>query len=59
MPVYKERAFQIDVKLVDMSGNTAKLTESCVFKIELYTAETQPNQIKLNTRGDKVMRGTI
>jgi hypothetical protein len=58
MPVYKERAFSLEVHVVDSSEKYAPLIDPCDFKIMLFTTEAPPKVLKVNTSGDKIMRGT-
>jgi hypothetical protein len=58
MPVYKERAFALTINILDSQGEYAPLTEPCNFKIMLFTTEVPPKVMKVNTSGDKIMRGT-
>ncbi|CAG9330466.1 unnamed protein product [Blepharisma stoltei] len=58
-PVYKERAFCLVSKLVDLEGNEISLPKPVRFKIMLFTTERPAKLLINNTSGDKVMRGTI
>lgn len=58
-PAYKERAFSVMVQIVDKDSNKVTLTESCNFKVMLFTTENPPKVIKLNTSGDKILKGTV
>jgi hypothetical protein len=58
MPVYKERAFELEASIVDQSRRPVPLIEPCEFKILLFTTEVPPKVMKINTNGDKIMRGT-
>jgi hypothetical protein len=58
MPVYKERAFSLDANIVDRNLRFAPLADPCDFKIMLFTTEVPPKVMKINTSGDKIMRGT-
>jgi hypothetical protein len=58
-PIYKERAFPINTMLVDANGNRACLPEPTKFKVMLFSTEDPPKLIKINTAGDRIMRGTI
>ncbi|CAG9314123.1 unnamed protein product [Blepharisma stoltei] len=57
-PVYKERAFCLVSKLVDLQGNEVTLQTPVRFKIMLFTTERPAKLLINNTSGDKVMRGT-
>jgi hypothetical protein len=41
-----------------MNGKLAPLADPCDFKIMLFTTEVPPKAMKINTSGDKIMRGT-
>jgi hypothetical protein len=58
-PIYKERAFALNVLLTDLKGNSVGLPETTKFKILLFTTEDPPKLMKVSTSGDKIMRGTI
>jgi hypothetical protein len=58
-PAYKERAFSLSARVVDMQGNPTALQQPTFFKIFLFTTESPPKMLKINTSGDKIMRGTI
>ena len=57
-PAYKERAFSLLLQIVDKNGGKATLANSASFSILLFTTESPPKLLKVNTSGDKVMRGT-
>lgn len=58
-PAYKERAFSLLLQIIDANGNKAELPESLNFKVMLFTMESPPKLMKINTSGDKIMKGTI
>ncbi|OMJ65993.1 hypothetical protein SteCoe_37318 [Stentor coeruleus] len=58
-PAYKERTFSVLANIVDMNGNKVQLADCVKFKIMLYTADSPPKMLNLNTSGDKIMRGTL
>ena len=58
-PAYKERAFSMLLQIVDKNGEKVTLTSNTSFSILLFTTESPPKLLKINTSGDKVMRGTI
>ena len=58
-PAYKERSFFLMIQIFDCNGNKAKLPEIASFELMLFTNESPPKIIKINTCGDKIMRGTI
>lgn len=57
-PAYKERAFQMVAQIVDKCGNKVTLPNMVSFAIMLFTTESPTKSLKLNTSGDKIMRGT-
>jgi hypothetical protein len=59
MPVYKERAFQLNASLLDLaeSASLSPLDQPCRFKLALFTTEVPPKALKVNTSGGKIMRG--
>lgn len=59
MPAYKERSFSVLVNILDLNGNKVRLPNSVTFKIMLYTADSPPKNLSINTSGDKIMRGTL
>ncbi|OMJ76272.1 hypothetical protein SteCoe_24365 [Stentor coeruleus] len=58
-PAYKERAFSVLVNIVDMDGNKVQLANNVKFTIMLYTADSPPKLLSINTTGDTIMRGTF
>ena len=58
-PAYKERAFSLFLQIVDINGNKVNLSENTNFTIELYNSESPPKCMKINTAGDKIIRGTL
>ena len=58
-PAYKERAFSMLIQIVNKNGEKATLSNSAVFSIMLFTTESPPKYMKINTSGDKIMRGTV
>ena len=56
-PAYKERAFSLLLQLTDAGGNKVQLDKSIFCKIMLFTTENPPKVIKLNTVGDKILKG--
>ena len=56
-PIFKERAFPIELHVEDFIGTIEHLTAPCKFKIILFTTEDPPKLLKINTSGDKIMRG--
>ena len=58
-PAYKERAFSLMMEIVDRNGEKATMPVPINFKIMLFTTESPPKLMKVNTSGDKIMRGTV
>lgn len=58
-PAYKERAFEIIAVITDLEGNQAVIPKPTTFKVLLFTTESPPKLLRLNTSGDKIMRGII
>jgi hypothetical protein len=58
-PAYKERSFSILLQIVDKNGEKVILPESVNFKVMLFTTESPPKVMKINTSGDKVLKGTV
>ena len=58
-PAYKERSFSLLLQIVDKNGEKVILPESINFKIMLFTTESPPKVMKINTSGDKVLKGTV
>ncbi|OMJ66950.1 hypothetical protein SteCoe_36026 [Stentor coeruleus] len=58
-PAYKERAFSLMIEIVDKNGEKANMPIPVNLKIMLFTTESPPKLMKVNTSGDKIMRGTI
>lgn len=57
-PAYKERAFEINAVITDLDGNQTVIPKPTTFKVLLFTTESPPKLLRLNTSGDKIMRGT-
>ncbi|OMJ83396.1 hypothetical protein SteCoe_15661 [Stentor coeruleus] len=57
-PAFKEKAFSMLLKIVDNNGQNITLPTSTGFTIMLFTTESPPKLMKVNTSGDKIMRGT-
>jgi hypothetical protein len=57
-PVFKEKAFSMILQIVDNKGQKAVLPNAVGFTIMLFTTESPPKLMKINTSGDKIMRGT-
>ncbi|OMJ95402.1 hypothetical protein SteCoe_1159 [Stentor coeruleus] len=58
-PAYKERAFSLLLQIVDSNGNKTTLPERVVFSLSLFSTESPPKLILVNTSGEKIMRGTV
>lgn len=58
-PAYKERSFSLLLQIVDKNGEKVILPESLNFKVMLFTTENPPKVMKINTSGDKVLKGTV
>ncbi|OMJ75622.1 hypothetical protein SteCoe_25213 [Stentor coeruleus] len=58
-PAYKERAFSVVLNIVDSNGVKVRLRQNLVFKVMLFTADSPPKLLAINTSGDKIMRGTL
>ena len=57
-PAYKERSFSLMLQIVNKMGEKVCLPESLNFKVLLFTTENPPKVIKINTSGDKILKGT-
>lgn len=57
-PAFKEKAFSMLLQIVDGTGQKVTLPTSAGFTIMLFTTESPPKLMKVNTSGDKIMRGT-
>lgn len=58
-PAYKERAFSVMLNIIDSNGSKVRLSQNVVFKVMLFTADSPPKLLAINTSGDKIMRGTL
>jgi hypothetical protein len=47
------------MEIVDGKGERVNMTAAINFKIMLFTTESPPKLMKVNTSGDKIMRGTV
>ena len=56
-PAYKERAFSMLLQLIDADGKNAVLDKGVFCKILIFTKENPPKVIKINTVGDKILKG--
>jgi hypothetical protein len=45
--------------IVDKDGAQVTMPKQTIFKVLLFTTESPPKLLKLNTSGDKIMRGNI
>lgn len=57
-PAFKEKAFSMILQIVDNEGQKVVLPNIVGFTIMLFTTESPPKLMKINTSGDKIMRGT-
>jgi hypothetical protein len=58
-PAYKERAFSMLLQVTDLNGIKSTLPNPVGFTVMIFTTESPPKLLKVNTSGDKIMRGTI
>jgi hypothetical protein len=58
-PAFKERAFSMLLQIVNENGEKVTLPNSLGFQIMIFTTESPPKMLKVNTSGDKIMRGTV
>lgn len=58
-PAYKERAFSLMFEIVDRNENKVTLPIPVNFKLMIFTTENPPKVLKVNTSGDKIIRGTV
>lgn len=58
-PVCKNKAFSIELKIVDLEGNEKHLPEPVLFKVMLFTNEEHPNLLTYNSSGERILRGTL
>ena len=56
-PAYKERSFSLMLQIVNKMGEKVCLPESLNFKVMLFTTENPPKVMKINTSGDKILKG--
>ncbi|OMJ77182.1 hypothetical protein SteCoe_23292 [Stentor coeruleus] len=56
---YKGRSFSFGLYINDENKKRIMLNESVKFKICLYTSESPPQLISINTNGEKIARGTL
>ncbi|OMJ85978.1 hypothetical protein SteCoe_12613 [Stentor coeruleus] len=57
--VCKNKAFSIELKIVDVDGNEKHLPEPVLFKVLLFTNENHPNLLTYNSSGERILRGTL
>ena len=55
-PAYKERAFTFSVEIIDHSGEISSLSKSLILELSLFTSESPPKKVELNTSGQKVLK---
>ena len=58
-PAYKERAFSLMFEIVDRNETKVALPIPVNFKLMIFTTENPPKVLKVNTSGDKIIRGTV
>jgi hypothetical protein len=58
-PAYKERGFSLMLEIIDRNQCKANLHLPVKFKLAIFTAENPPKILKVNTAGDKIIRGTV
>ena len=57
-PLYKERAFRLEVRVQDLDGNPAALAEPLVFRIVFFTSEETPKLLTANKSGQHLLTGS-
>lgn len=58
-PAYKERAFSLFLQIVNNNDEKVVLPDIRNFEILLFSTESPPKQMKTNTAGDKILKGTV
>ena len=58
-PAYKERAFSLMFEIVDRNGTKVEISVPVNFKLMIFNTENPPKVLKVNTSGDKIIRGTV
>ncbi|OMJ85981.1 hypothetical protein SteCoe_12619 [Stentor coeruleus] len=56
-PIYKDRFFKLEAKIVDTSGQIIELSSRILVQLLLYTKDSPPKQLILTTTGEKIMKG--
>ena len=57
-PAYKGRSFSLLLQIVDQQGNPAKLEESIVLQVFIFSTENPLKKIDHNTAGEGMLKGT-
>lgn len=57
-PMYKDRFFKIESKIVDHSGQDIVLANRICVRLALFTKDSPPKQLHLAATGEKILRGT-
>ena len=55
-PVYKERAFSLSVEIINQSGEIFRIGQSLILDLKLFTSDSPPQQVELNTSGTKALK---
>lgn len=55
--LYKDRNFSLKFEIVDDKDHRVVLTNKEKFNLGLFTADYPPNELIINTSGDKVLKG--
>ncbi|OMJ83418.1 hypothetical protein SteCoe_15689 [Stentor coeruleus] len=56
-PIYKDRLFKLEAKIIDSSGQTVELSNCIFVQILLFTKDSPPKQLVLTTTGEKMIKG--
>lgn len=59
LPLYRERNFKFTVLLTDKNGNVVKNSNRVPLTLAIYTSESSPKFVDVNTSGNKILKGTI
>ena len=58
-PAYRERAFSIEIEIIDRDGGRVALTNNETFRLKIFTNDKPPVVLENNTNGDKIIRGNV
>eukprot|EP01016_Furgasonia_blochmanni_P041968 TRINITY_DN5524_c0_g3_i1.p1 TRINITY_DN5524_c0_g3~~TRINITY_DN5524_c0_g3_i1.p1 ORF type:complete len:500 (-),score=132.63 TRINITY_DN5524_c0_g3_i1:172-1671(-) len=58
-PLYRERNFKFNLKLIDMKGNRIENSNRITLNLALYNTENPPKFIETNTSGNKILKGSL